>query len=340
MSFPLTSPFATGVPLAIVIPAKNEAFSLERSLPALQQALERFPNPYQILLIDDGSTDTTAAIAQAHGVRVYPGDCRGPGAARNLGAEMAQAWLSEQPCGGQGWLLFLDADCQVSPDHFEVVLPAFGKPGNKLIAVQERAHFRFRLQTWGSALKRLFQKGLCRRYSLPMVHAGCLYVQASAFRVLQGFNPDYLCEDIELGLRVGARHLHVLHRPIVAEISDRRLHRLGVLSTLGIPARCTAMLFLSRHVFPSPAAQALHRAFAKLGPAQVPISLWWHDPEQRLQITWGEALRLTWLWFCLLVALECKLIRPFPERPLFPERRALPISDGAISIRPYDTVVH
>lgn len=340
MSFPLTSPLTAGAPLAIVIPAKNEAVSLARSLPALQQALERFPSPSQILLIDDGSSDATAAVAQAHGIRVYPGEGRGPGAARNLGAELAQAWLSEQPGGEQGWLLFLDADCQVSPDHFEEVLPAFGKPGNKLIAVQERAHFRFRLQTWGSALKRLFQKGLCRRYALPMVHAGCLYVQAAAFRALQGFNPDYLCEDIELGLRVGARHVHVLHRPIVAEISDRRLHRLGVLTTLGIPARCTAMLFLSRHVFPSPAARALHTAFAELGPAQVPISLWWHDPQQRLKISWPAALRLTWLWFCLLVALECKLIRAFPERPLFYERRAKPVSDAPLAIRPYDTVVH
>ena len=333
------NPFPMGGPaLAIVIPAKNEAAHLERSLPALQSALLRFPYPNRIFLIDDGSSDATRAVALAHGVQVLAGAGCGPGAARNQGAEQASQWLFEQ-AASDGWLLFLDADCEVTPDHFPAVLPLLTESPAKLIAVQERPWFPTRIQTWGSALKRAFQSWLGERYELPMVHAGCLYIQAATFRALQGFNPDYLCEDIELGLRVGKRHLRVVHQPIVAEISDRRLHRLGSLTTLGIPARCAAMLFLARHVFPSPTARALLTQFAKLGPAQVPIALWWHDPEQRLKISWPTALRLTWLWLCLLVALECKLIRPFVERPLFHERRVAPRSEEVRPRAAYDTVI-
>ena len=49
--------------LSIVLPAKNEAEGLQRTLPELRQ---RFPEA-QIIVVDDGSTDDTGSLAAARG---------------------------------------------------------------------------------------------------------------------------------------------------------------------------------------------------------------------------------------------------------------------------------
>lgn len=52
--------------VSIVLPAKNESEGLRRTLPALRQA---FPSA-EVIVVDDGSTDDTAAIAAELGARV------------------------------------------------------------------------------------------------------------------------------------------------------------------------------------------------------------------------------------------------------------------------------
>lgn len=51
--------------VSIVLPAKNESEGLRRTLPALRQA---FPSA-EVIVVDDGSTDDTAAIAAELGDR-------------------------------------------------------------------------------------------------------------------------------------------------------------------------------------------------------------------------------------------------------------------------------
>jgi glycosyltransferase involved in cell wall biosynthesis len=53
--------------LAVVVPAHNAAATLGECLSALQRSARR---PDEIILFDDGSTDATAEIARAAGVRV------------------------------------------------------------------------------------------------------------------------------------------------------------------------------------------------------------------------------------------------------------------------------
>jgi glycosyltransferase involved in cell wall biosynthesis len=57
--------------LTVVIPAHNAADRLEKVLPAWGAALARWQRPYEILVVDDGSTDRTpAVIGQMAGGRV------------------------------------------------------------------------------------------------------------------------------------------------------------------------------------------------------------------------------------------------------------------------------
>jgi hypothetical protein len=94
--------------VSVVVPARNEAGSLPRLLESLAKLEVR---PWQVIVVDDGSTDGTADVARA------------------LGAEVIEA--SEPPEGwlGKPWachvgaetstgthLLFLDADTWLAPD--------------------------------------------------------------------------------------------------------------------------------------------------------------------------------------------------------------------------------
>jgi len=91
---------------SIVIPAHNEAKRISKCLQALQHQTLR-PQDYEIIVIDDGSEDDTAAVAARHGARVIRQQNKGPAVARNAGIDQARGEI----------ILFLDADC-VPEEHW------------------------------------------------------------------------------------------------------------------------------------------------------------------------------------------------------------------------------
>ena len=56
--------------ISVILPAKNEADGLRRTLPALRTCM---PDA-EVIVVDDGSTDDTAAVATSHGARAAGGD--------------------------------------------------------------------------------------------------------------------------------------------------------------------------------------------------------------------------------------------------------------------------
>jgi glycosyltransferase involved in cell wall biosynthesis len=86
--------------LSIVIPAYNEARLIGGTLQAMRASAEATGEPFEIVVVDDASTDGTAVIAEAHGARVVPVACRQIAAVRNAGARAARG----------EWLVFVDAD--------------------------------------------------------------------------------------------------------------------------------------------------------------------------------------------------------------------------------------
>jgi glycosyltransferase involved in cell wall biosynthesis len=94
---------------SIILPAKNEAESLEKLLPALR---ERYPDE-EIIVIDDGSTDSTVEICKRNNIRVISHVySMGNGAAIKTGARNA----------GGDILVFMDADGQHNPDDIAPLL--------------------------------------------------------------------------------------------------------------------------------------------------------------------------------------------------------------------------
>ena len=107
-----------GIPertVSVIIPARNESRTIARLVTAL---LEQAPAGWrvEVVLVDDGSTDDTVAVARAAGAHVLELGSRAgggnPAVARNLGARFAAG----DP------LVFLDADCLPAPGWLGRVL--------------------------------------------------------------------------------------------------------------------------------------------------------------------------------------------------------------------------
>ncbi len=103
--------------LSVIVPCYNAAWSLDRCLEALTRSTRP---PLEILVVDDGSTDDSAAIAQRHPVTlIRNGVNRGAAFARNEGARRGRGDV----------LVFLDADVVVRPDTLARITSALEADG-------------------------------------------------------------------------------------------------------------------------------------------------------------------------------------------------------------------
>jgi GT2 family glycosyltransferase len=188
--------------LTVVIPVYNGGPQLERCLDAL---LASDFSDYEIVVVDDGSTDDSASLARARGVPVLQHGARsGPAAARNLGASHARGSI----------VLFLDADVVVRRDtlarlsaHFRAlgVAAVFGSYDDAPEAVG-----------FVSQYKNL-QHHFVHQQSSAMAEtfwAGCGAIRRKAFAAVGGFDERKYrrpsIEDIELGYRLRRKDFKIV----------------------------------------------------------------------------------------------------------------------------------
>ncbi len=103
--------------MSVIIPARNASATLSRCLDALRA---QTTDDIEVIVVDDNSTDDTAAGASRYPVELFAlPQHAGVSAARNRGAEASHGAI----------LLFLDADVVLAPGGISRVLTAMARPG-------------------------------------------------------------------------------------------------------------------------------------------------------------------------------------------------------------------
>jgi glycosyltransferase involved in cell wall biosynthesis len=203
--------------VSILVPAFNESRGLAQTLTAIRTAAEAFHArgwTTELIVCDNNSTDGTAAIARAAGARVVFEPVNQIGRARNRAAHEATG----------DWLVFIDADSEPSFDLFADIADAIAGgrvlAGGSTVAMDHPA-----------ATARLGAAAWNLTSRLTRWTAGaCIFVEASAFRAIGGFNQAfYAGEEIDLSRRLKrfararGRVVRVLHRHPL-RTSARKVH--------------------------------------------------------------------------------------------------------------------
>ena len=216
---PITRP-SDGVwpTVSVIIPAYNVEPYVRG---ALESVVAQTVTPHEILVVDDGSTDGTRAIADAVArehplVRVVHQENGGPAVARNTAIELSTA----------EYLVFLDADDQMLPDRIEQQVGyLLGHPEVGLVigAVELVAEP-------GVDLNREFLRHeLVAQQHADGINIMTLAARAELFDVLGRFDPTYrLSEDYHWLVRAYTRNVTIALVPRV--VGRRRLHHANISS--------------------------------------------------------------------------------------------------------------
>ena len=144
---PLTpGPDATGPPefkLSVIIPARNEELSLPDCLESLLEQSEpgfELGKQWELIVVDDDSTDGTRGIAQAaerEGVVVMAAPMLDLSERGGFTGKTNACWAGAQKARGE-WLLFTDADTVHEPGDLSRAMHEAGKYGAALLSYSPR----------------------------------------------------------------------------------------------------------------------------------------------------------------------------------------------------------
>ena len=113
------------MPFSIVIPAKNESSAIAKTVSLIMTTLPQT----EILIVNDGSTDNTAQLAEAAGARViHHPYSKGNGAAIKTGARAAKGEV----------LVFMDADGQHDPADIERLLAKLAEGHDMVVGARQK----------------------------------------------------------------------------------------------------------------------------------------------------------------------------------------------------------
>ena len=207
--------------LSFVVPAYNEEKYLGATLASIHAAGKSVGEPYEIVVANDGSTDATAALAQAAGARVVNVEHRQISKTRNSGAKAAAG----DP------LIFVDADTQVDAAVVRAALAALddGAVGGGAAVV-----FDAQAPRWAHALVK-FATVTMRWMRMA---AGCfVFCRRSAFEAVGGFDErHFAAEEIMLSLALRRQGRFVILREAVTT-SPRKIMSRSPWQTLVIGIR-------------------------------------------------------------------------------------------------------
>lgn len=125
------------VKFSIVIPAKNEAEGLTGFLPSLRKL---YPET-EVIVVDDGSTDTTVQVCKDAGVRsISHPYSKGNGAAIKTGARAATG----------DYIVFMDGDGQHDPSEIELLVSRMGEGYDLMVGTRSGRSAQASIARWSA----------------------------------------------------------------------------------------------------------------------------------------------------------------------------------------------
>jgi glycosyltransferase involved in cell wall biosynthesis len=217
--------------ISVIIPVYNGEQLLPVCLDALASSSYK---DYELIVVDDCSTDDSARISRERGALVLKMPRQsGPGGARNLGAQKARGEV----------LLFVDADVVVKPDTLERVAENF-VDHPEVAAVFGSYDDEPAEKNFISQYKNLFHRFVHQqaRSEAETFWAGCGAIRRDVFLAVEGFDaeryPRPAIEDIELGYRMRAEGHRIL---LDKQLEAKHLKRWTLKSMLHADIFCRAI---------------------------------------------------------------------------------------------------
>ncbi len=196
--------------ISVIIPAYNEEKYLPRTLDSLR-TLDRKPD--EVIVVDGGSTDNTAALAKKHGAKVIIVSHRGIGFARQQGLKKATRDI----------IAFTDADTVVPQDWLVKIEETLSRPTVVGVFGTFRVpdgwwvyrYYINYIQPWLNQLYYWFH--------LPMAPGQNIAFIRIVGLAAGGFPEDYkIAEDIEMMSRLWKKGRVVFRQDLIVQSSGRR----------------------------------------------------------------------------------------------------------------------
>jgi glycosyltransferase involved in cell wall biosynthesis len=189
--------------VSVIIPAHDRWPMLRE---AIDSALAQSYRDFEVVVVDDGSEDGTAAKLSAQygaGVRVVAQARRGVAAARNLGVQ----------CARGRYLAFLDSDDLWRPRKLEIQMDAMRRGPDWRICQTEEVWIRNGARVNPKIKHRKASGDIFRRsLDLCLVSPSAALMTRDLFESMGGFDESFtVCEDYDLWLRIAADHpIHLI----------------------------------------------------------------------------------------------------------------------------------
>jgi len=194
--------------VSVIVPAYNAERTVERCLEALTG--QDYPKDlYEVILVDDGSTDKTGEIVGRYPVKYIRQENKGPATARNKGVEAAKG----------GIILFTDSDCVPEANWIEEMVRPFNSPEVAAVKGVYRAGQAGIVARFSQVEFEERFEMLKKADSIDMVDTYSAGFRRDIFLKMGGFDTGFPVannEDTELSYRMSSLGLKMVFNPDAA----------------------------------------------------------------------------------------------------------------------------
>ncbi len=183
--------------ISVILPTYNRAATLER---AIQSVLAQDYKNFELIVIDDGSTDDTQEIIRSYRkkIRYYSQLHAGVSAARNLGLEKSEGT----------WVAFLDSDDYWLPGKLEKQMKFILEHPGLLVVQTDEQWIRNGVPVNPMKKHRKYSGWIFDRcLPLCIVSPSAVIIHQKVFNDIGVFDESFpVCEDYDLWLRISSKY--------------------------------------------------------------------------------------------------------------------------------------